>query len=114
MCPGSAIIDTSSSSPFDTRELGTELSKLTIDLVDSPITQERLHDIDNGGATLMVGTDSPTAFNKVLPILTDMSKHVFRMGGLGAGHIMKTLNNYTSVGSIIALCDALVTGQKLG
>ncbi|KAF2105261.1 2-hydroxy-3-oxopropionate reductase [Lophiotrema nucula] len=112
--PGSAIIDTSSSSPFDTRELGTELSKLSIDLVDSPITQERLHDIDNGGATLMVGADSPTAFNKVLPVLKDMSKHVFHMGGLGAGHIMKTLNNYTSVGSIIALCDALVTGQKLG
>ena len=27
---------------------------------------------------------------------------------------MKTLNNYVSVGSIIALCDALVAGQKLG
>ena len=62
----------------------------------------------------MVGADSPAAFNKVLPVLKDMSKHVFHMGALGAGHIMKTLNNYTSVGSIIALCDALVTGQKLG
>ncbi|KAH7132302.1 2-hydroxy-3-oxopropionate reductase [Dendryphion nanum] len=112
--PGSVVIDTSSSSPFDTRELGAELGKLSIDLVDSPITQERLHAIDSGGATLMIGSDSPAALEKVMPILKDMSKYVFPMGGLGAGHTMKTLNNYVSVGSIIALCDALVTGQKLG
>lgn len=105
---GSIVIDTSSSSPFDTRELGAELSKLSVELVDSPITQEKLHDIDNAGATLMVGSDSPSALERVLPVLKDMSKHVFSMGGLGAGHTMKTLNNYVSVGSIIALNDALV------
>ncbi|KAF2737879.1 2-hydroxy-3-oxopropionate reductase [Polyplosphaeria fusca] len=112
--PGSVVIDTSSSSPFHTRKLGVELNTLSIDLIDSPITQEKLHAIDTGGATLMVGTDSPEALEKVLPILKDMSTHVFPMGLLGTGHMMKTLNNYTSVGSIIALCDALVTGKKLG
>ncbi|KAF2708574.1 2-hydroxy-3-oxopropionate reductase [Pleomassaria siparia CBS 279.74] len=112
--PGSVVIDTGSSSPFDTRSLGGQLSKLAIDLVDSPITQEKVHAIDTGGATLMVGSDSPKALEKVLPLLKDMSSHVFPMGPLGAGHTMKTLNNYVSVGSIIALCDALVTGQKLG
>ncbi|KAF2178597.1 2-hydroxy-3-oxopropionate reductase [Zopfia rhizophila CBS 207.26] len=111
---GAVVIDTSSSSPFDTRELGAELSKFSIDLVDSPITQEKLHAIDAAGATLMVGSDSPAALDKVLPLLKDMSKYVFPMGRLGTGHTMKTLNNYVSVGSIIALCDALVTGQKLG
>lgn len=83
-----------------------------MDLVDSPITQEQLHAIDIGGATLMVGTDKPEVLEKVLPLLKDMSTHVFPMGGLGAGHTMKTLNNYVSVGSIIALCDALV-GTRL-
>jgi 3-hydroxyisobutyrate dehydrogenase-like beta-hydroxyacid dehydrogenase len=61
----------------------------------------------------MVGTDKPETLEKVLPILKDMSTHVFPMGGLGSGHTMKTLNNYVSVGSIIALCDALV-GNQLG
>ncbi|KAF2644154.1 2-hydroxy-3-oxopropionate reductase [Massarina eburnea CBS 473.64] len=112
--PGSIVIDTSSSSPFDTRSLGLELSRLQVDLVDSPITQDQLHAIDTGGATLMVGADKPEVLQKVLPILKNMSTHVFPMGGLGTGHTMKTLNNYVSVGSIIALCDALVTGQKFG
>ena len=43
----------------------------------------------------MVGSDSPAAIEKAMPVL-------------------KTLNNYVSVGSIIALCDALVAGQKFG
>lgn len=106
--PGSIVVDTSSSSPFDTRALGLELSRLRVHLVDSPITQEQLHAIDRGGATLMVGADSPEALETAMPVLKDMSTHVFPMGALGAGHTMKTLNNYVSVGSIIALNDALV------
>lgn len=102
------MVDTSSSSPSDTRALGEELKMISIDLVDSPITQRELHAIDTGGATLMVGCDSAEALDKVMPVLRDMSTHVFHMGGLGSGHTMKTLNNYVSVGSIIALCDALV------
>lgn len=80
-------------------------------LVDSPITQRELHAIDTGSATLMVGSDDPAALERVLPVLKDMSYFVFPMGKLGAGHMMKTLNNYVSVGSIIALCDALVFGS---
>lgn len=59
----------SSSSPFDTRSLGVQLEKVSVDLVDSPITQKELHAIDKGGATLMVGCNSSAVLEKVLPIL---------------------------------------------
>jgi len=49
-----------------------------------------------------------------MPVLKTMGKHVFHMGGLGAGHAMKTLNNYTSAASVLGLCDALIAGQKFG
>jgi len=112
--PGTVVVDTSSSSPFDTMKLGKELKKLEIDLVDSPITQTHLHAIEEAGATLMIGSDSEAAIEKALPVLKGMSKYTFVMGKLGSGHAMKTLNNYVSVGSIIALNDALVSGQKFG
>lgn len=83
-------------------------------LVDSPVTQAHLHDTDTGNATLMVGANSQEAVDKVLPVLQAMAKYVFHMGKLGAGHAMKTLNNYISAASIVALSDALVTGQKFG
>lgn len=110
---GSIVVDISSSSPFDTQSLGRELEDLSITLIDSPITQRALHSIDTGGATLMVGSNDAAALGRALPVLQDMSSHVFSMGVLGAGHTMKTLNNYVSVGSIIALCDALVRRIRL-
>lgn len=113
---GAVIVDTSSSSPFHTRELGDALKTLnpTLTLVDSPVTQEYAHALEKGDATLMVGCSDQEALEKAMPVLKILAKHVFVMGGLGAGHAMKTLNNYTSIGSILALSDALVAGQKFG
>jgi len=112
--PGTIIVDTSSSSPFDTRSLGADVEAKGFVLVDSPVTQAHLHDTDTGEATLMVGSNSQEAVDRVMPVLQAMAKYVFHMGQLGAGHAMKTLNNYISAASIVALSDALVTGQKFG
>lgn len=113
---GVVIIDTSSSSPFHTQETGRLLHELhpTLTLIDSPITQEYAFALAKGDATLMVGCSNPAALDIAMPILKTMGKHVFVMGELGAGHAMKTLNNYTSAASILGLCDALVAGQKFG
>lgn len=110
------IIDTSSSSPFHTRETGQLLHEQnpTLTLIDSPITQEYAFALAKGDATLMVGCSDEAALEIAMPILKTMGKHVFVMGELGAGHAMKTLNNYTSAASILGLCDALIAGQKFG
>lgn len=112
--PGTIIIDTSSSSPFDTQALGKELERYRLQLVDSPITQTYMHATDAGESTLMVGSDTKEAFDKVEPILRCMARYIFHMGKLGNGHAMKTLNNYIMASSICALSDSLVTGQKYG
>jgi len=83
-------------------------------LIDSPITQEYAFALAKGEATLMVGCSNQGALDIAMPILTTLGKHVFIMGELGSGHAMKTLNNYTSAGSILALCDALMAGQHFG
>jgi 3-hydroxyisobutyrate dehydrogenase-like beta-hydroxyacid dehydrogenase len=62
----------------------------------------------------MLGCDSPEAIDRAMPLFKAMGKYIFPMGNSGSGHAMKTLNNYVSVGSIIALCDSLVAGQKFG
>ena len=116
MKDGAVIVDTSSSSPFHTRETGRMLSELnsSLTLIDSPIAQEYAFALAKGDATLMVGCSNPAALDIAMPILKTLGKHVFVMGELGAGHAMKTLNNYTSAASILGLCDALIAGQKFG
>ena len=114
--PGTIIVDTSSSSPFDTRALGKELehTEQALQLADSPITQTYMHATDAGESTLMVGSGSEEVYARIKPVLQSMARYIFHMGPLGAGHAMKTLNNYIMASSIIALNDSLVTGQKFG
>lgn len=112
--PGTVVVDTSSSSPYHTQELGEELKRHGFELIDSPVTQNHMRAIRYAAVTLMIGYDSEEAYQTALPVLQAMSKYTFVMGKLGSGHAMKTLNNYISVGSILALCDALMAGQKFG
>jgi 3-hydroxyisobutyrate dehydrogenase len=90
------------------------MKELDLVLVDAPITQIRVHAIDSGDATIMVGSDSQEAVDKILPVLRAMGKYIFHMGGLGTGHAMKTFNNYCSAAAIMATADSLVAGQKFG
>ncbi|KAF3004069.1 hypothetical protein E8E13_002531 [Curvularia kusanoi] len=111
---GTIIVDTSSSSPFDTQSLGRELAAHELTLVDAPITQTYMHATDAGESTLMVGANSTDIFEAVKPVLSVMAGYLFHMGPLGSGHAMKTLNNYIMASSICALNDSLLTGQKWG
>ena len=112
---GTVVVDTSSSSPFDTISLGRDLAEThDIELVDAPITQTYMHATDAGEATLMVGASSTRTFELVQPVLKCMARYIFHMGELGRGHAMKTLNNYIMASSICALADSLVVGQKYG
>ena len=80
---GSVVIDTSSSSPFDTRELGAELGKPAIDQsIHQLLRSTSMPSIDTAGATLMVGSDSPSAIEKAMPVLKTMSKFTCVIGRL--------------------------------
>lgn len=111
---GAVVVDTSSSSPYHTRQTAELLQQANpgVTLIDSPITQAYAFALAKGDATLMVGCSDPRALEKAMPVLQTMGKHVFVMGELGAGHAMKTLNNYVSAASICGLCDALIAGEK--
>ncbi|KAF0319598.1 2-hydroxy-3-oxopropionate reductase [Colletotrichum asianum] len=110
---GCVIVDTSSSDPFGTQQLGKDLEKYQLRLVDSPVTQVRMHGINDGEATFMIGgAQEDTDF--AMPVLKTMSRWRFIMGPLGSGHVMKTFNNYVTAAGIAALNDAFIVGRKMG
>ncbi len=112
--PGTIVVDTSSSDPYGTRELGAELSHLGLVLLDSPVTRPEAVGEDTRRITFMVGGDDENAIDRVMPLLEAMADQVFRAGGLGSGHAMKTLNNYVSAAGLAAALDAMVAGQRFG
>lgn len=112
--PGTIIVDTSSSDPYGTRELGSELADLGLILLDSPVTRPEAVGEDTRRITFMVAGDDHAAIDRVMPLLQAMAEQVFRAGGLGSGHAMKTLNNYVSAAGLAAALDAMVAGQRFG
>lgn len=113
MKAGCVIVDTSSSNPFGTVQLGEDLGKFNLRLVDSPVTQVRMHGINDGEATFMIGGEQAD-IDRVMPVLEAMSRWRFVVGSLGKGHVMKTFNNYMTAAAIAALNDCFIVGARHG
>ncbi|MGH8988347.1 MAG: NAD(P)-dependent oxidoreductase [Acidimicrobiales bacterium] len=111
---GSVIVDTSSSDPYGTRALGDELLAMGLVLLDSPVTRPEAVGEDSRRITLMVAGDDEDAIERVLPLLGAMAVKVFRVGRLGGGHAMKTLNNYVSAAGLAAALDAMICAARFG
>ena len=107
----SIMIDMSSSDPNDTLNLGNELIKKNIEFIDAPVSGGVARAI-TGKLIIMVGGNEVT-ISKVDKILNVMGS-VKRAGPLGAGHAMKSLNNYVSAAGLIASFEALNTAKKYG
>ncbi|MCL2419661.1 MAG: NAD(P)-dependent oxidoreductase [Conexibacteraceae bacterium] len=110
LAAGTVVIDTSSSDPEGTRALGADLAEHEIVLIDSAVSVPEVGGAHGARITFMVGADDEQALDRVRPLLEAMSEHVFHLGGLGAGHTMKTLNNYISAAGLYAALDALMIG----
>jgi 3-hydroxyisobutyrate dehydrogenase-like beta-hydroxyacid dehydrogenase len=112
--PGTVVVDTSSSDPAGTRELSDQLRTRGIALVDAPVSVPEVGVASEGRITFMVGTDDEAALARVRPLLEVMGAHVFCVGGSGAGHATKTLNNYVSASGLYGALDALMVGYRHG
>ena len=110
---GSVIVDMSSSEPTGTRDLGAELAKQGVTLVDAPVSGGVPKAVD-GTLAIMIGSDDDAAVDRVMPALQAMGDRHFRAGGLGAGHAVKALNNYIAAASFAAISEALIVGSRFG
>ena len=112
MKAGGVVIDMSTIDPFTSQEVGAELKKKGIDMVDSPVGKTSEH-AASGTLTLMVGGD-PSIVEKVKPVLDKMGSETFYCGGLGMGHAMKITNNLLATTIMAANTEALAIGAKCG
>lgn len=111
--PGSLVIDTTSSPPASTRELGAILKEKDIHLIDAPVSGGGVG-ARNADLVFMMGGDDKGAVERASAVLSHLGKRIFRLGPLGSGHTMKAMNNYVSAAGYIAACEAVVIGERYG
>ena len=109
---GTRVIDMSSSSPMQTRELGALLEQRGFPCIDAPVSGG-VKGAVNATLAIMAGGDI-AIYEYVKPMLEKMGSALFHAGPLGAGHAIKALNNYVSAAGLAATCEALIAAERFG
>ncbi|MFG1398854.1 NAD(P)-dependent oxidoreductase [Roseixanthobacter pseudopolyaromaticivorans] len=110
--PGLHLVDTSTSEPALTMALHAELKEKGIALVDSPLGGTPANAAE-GTLIAIVGAED-AAFATVKPALEAISARINHVGAPGAGHTMKLLNNFLSLGYGALYAEALALAGKVG
>lgn len=112
MNPGAVVVDHSTISPKAAKEVHATLREKGIGFVDAPITGGSMG-AQKGTLTIFCGGE-PEHIEKVIPVMQAYAKRAERVGGPGAGQMMKMVNQIAVGGALIALCEALSFAQKAG
>ena len=78
--------------------------------VDAPLARTPV-EAELGKLNVMVGAE-PAVFAKLEPVLKAFAENVFHVGGPGAGHIIKLLNNFIAQAICTATAEAFAVGQR--
>ncbi|KYH31786.1 2-(hydroxymethyl)glutarate dehydrogenase [Moorella mulderi DSM 14980] len=109
---GAVFIDLSSSRPASTQKIALELKKKNVSMLDAPVSRG-VAAAEKGTLSMMVGGDA-AVLEKCKPILQILATDIYHVGDIGAGHILKMLNNLVSSTCFIITAEALVLGAKAG
>ena len=110
--PRSLVIDCSTSDPVATVRLGDELHHRKVSLADAPLGRTP-KDAWEGTLDAFVGADDMD-WERTEAILRTFCGRVLRIGGPGAGHRMKLVNNFLSLGYGAIYAEALALANKVG
>ena len=110
--PGLLIVDCSTSEPDSTAKLRAVCAERGATLVDAPLARTPI-EAEAGKLNVMVGADAEV-YARLEPVLRCFAENVFHVGGPGAGHIVKLLNNFIAQAICTATAEAFAVGQRAG
>lgn len=109
---GSVLIDYGTSIPSSTQRIGVDLSKKGAGMIDAPLGRTPAHARD--GLLNIMAAGERNTFDKVKTILDVQGENVFYLGGLGAGHVTKLINNFMGMTTVCAMSQAFAIAQRAG
>ncbi len=110
--PGLLIVDCSTSEPDSTAKLRAAAAAKGVVFVDAPLSRTPV-EAEAGKLNVMVGADAQV-FARLEPVLQAFAENIFHVGGPGAGHVIKLLNNFIAQAICTATAEAFAVGQLAG
>jgi 3-hydroxyisobutyrate dehydrogenase-like beta-hydroxyacid dehydrogenase len=110
--PGTIIVDLSTSEVSLTRELASEAAGHNLQYADAPVARTR-QAAKAGTLAIMVGA-SKSVYESIKPCLDSMASDVLHCGDIGAGQMVKILNNMVLFQTVVGLAEALTMARRAG
>jgi 3-hydroxyisobutyrate dehydrogenase-like beta-hydroxyacid dehydrogenase len=109
---GLVVVDCSTSEPASTAQLRERCARQGITFVDAPLARTPVQ-AEEGRLNVMVGAER-AVFERLEPVLRAFAENVLHVGGPGAGHTIKLLNNFIAQAICTATAEAFAVGQRSG
>ncbi|CDG53214.1 NAD(P)-dependent oxidoreductase [Vreelandella titanicae] len=110
--PGSIVVDCSTALPSSTENVAARVTEAGGRFMDAAMTRTP-KEAAEGRLNLIVG--APKAlFDETLPLLQGFAENIAHAGDVGAGHTLKLLHNFVSLGFSAVLAEATVASRKAG
>lgn len=110
--PGLTVIDCSTAIPSSTQRIAEAVSEAGGRFLDAPMTRTP-KEAAEGRLNLIVGGDHQV-YEACLPVLKSYAENIVYAGDTGAGHRMKLLHNYVSLGFSAVLAEAAACARQTG
>jgi hypothetical protein len=110
--PGQTFVDMSTAPPRLMRQLAHAFGAKGVDFADAPVARTRRAAVD-GTLSIMVG-GSPAVFARLKPILATMGTEITHCGDVGAGQVVKIMNNMVVFETTLAVAEAIAIAEAAG
>lgn len=112
MAPGSGLIDLTTTTPSQSRQIAAQAKERGIAYLDAPVAGG-VRGARNGTLTLMVG-GSQADFAAQEQVLRVIGTQVIHVGPAGSGHAAKLANNMMTIGNALVAMEAMLLAVKSG
>ena len=110
--PGQLIVDLSTSPVDLSRAIASDLQAKGIDFADAPVMRTRAA-AESGTLAVPVGA-SDAIFRRIQPLIATFAADIIHVGDIGAGQVVKILNNMVLYETVLALSEARAIGVRSG
>jgi len=109
---GQTVVDMSTCPVALAQELGRAFAARQVDFADAPIARTAQAARD-GTLSIMVGGEA-TVVERLMPFLETMGTEITHCGPIGAGQVVKLMNNMVVADTVVALAEALAVARASG
>lgn len=109
---GATVVDCSTVEPHVTLKVADAVFGKDARFLDAPLTRTP-KEAEEGRLNVMAGGDAQT-LNELRPLLDAFAENIYHAGPVGAGHTLKLLHNFVSLGNCALLAEAVVCARHGG